>query len=308
MRVYFLSCTPAALKLNGLYLGTIDGFERRIDLDPAEGILAEIIPDGNLQPLNFFLNARFFEAPPAFADVYRLEGGALVYIREYAAKDVTLSVISQTRFGGNLVTVFAQGNIYLSVEGESYSLTTLPRAFKGAEAEVKRLAGREVLALSAENRLIVISDKGKIIFSNAAESAEFSNALKICAPFETCTAAKAECVYGYDGENLTLLSSRTIETRPPEREILHFAFFESVLTRGGFAEYLTEDLKLRAGDLQSYLGAFVGVTVPTESFYAGHGDIAAAGLVYPLAQNLYEIKYFAVELDGDRISNVYPVE
>lgn len=308
MRVYFLSYTPAALKLNGLFLGTIDGFERHIELDPADGVLAEIIPDGNLQPLNFFLNDKFFNTPPAFADVYRLDGDVLVHIREYAAKDIALSVIFQTRFGGNLVTVFAQGNIYLSIEGASYSLTTLPTAFKNLKSEVKHLAGREVLALSAENRLLIISDYGKIIFSNAAESAEFSNELKICAPFETCTAAKAECVYGYDGESLTLLKSRTIETRPPEKEILHFAFFESVLTCGDFIKYLSDDLKARANDLKSYLGNFVSVTVPTEKFFALHGDIAAAGLVYPLAQNLYDVKYFCVEFEGEKIRNILPVE
>ena len=117
MRVYFLSYVPAALKLNGIYLGTIDGFERHIELDPNDGVLAEIVPDGNLQPLNFFLNEKFFKSPPKFADVYKTDGDAIVYIREYAAKDISISVIFQTRFAGNLITAFTQGNLYLSIEG-----------------------------------------------------------------------------------------------------------------------------------------------------------------------------------------------
>ena len=111
MRIYFLSCLPAALKLNGLYLGTIDGFERHIELDPADSVLAEIVPSDNLQPLNFFLDEKFFKDPPTFVDLYLTDGDAIVYIREYAVKDVTLSVIYQTRFAGNLVTVFSQGGI-----------------------------------------------------------------------------------------------------------------------------------------------------------------------------------------------------
>ncbi len=34
----------------------------------------------------------------------------------------------------------------------------------------------------------------------------------------------------------------------------------------------------------------------------------AAGLVYPKSENLFEVKYYAVELDDGKISNVFPVE
>ena len=308
MRVYFLSCAPAALKLNGLYIGTIDGFERHIELDPADGVLAEIVPGENLQPVNFFMDEKFFAKPPEFVDVYKMDGDALVYIREYAAKNVALSVIYQTRFAGNLITVFAQGGIYLSAEGESYILKQLPPKFANMTAEVKTLAGREVLALFGGDRMVVISERGNIIFMNAAQSAEFGDTLIVRAPFETCTAAYAECEFGYDGESLTLLKSSTVETRPPEPETLHFAFFESVLTRGDYTKYLSDGLKPKAADLKSYLGNFVSVTVPPEKFFAVHGDIYAAGLVYPVAENLYDIKYFAVQFVGGLVDNIYHVE
>ena len=165
-----------------------------------------------------------------------------------------------------------------------------------------------MLAVHGGGNLLIISDQGKVIFLNPAFKAEFGDMLTITAEFETCTAAQAECTYSYDGEKLTLVTSKTVETRPPEKNILHFAFFESVLTRGDFCSYLCDELKDRAGVLQDYLGTFVSVTVPTESFYAEHGDIRAAGLVYPKAENLFEVKYFAVDLEGDKISNVYPVE
>lgn len=308
MRVYFLSYLPAALKLNGLYMGTVDGFERHVELDPKDGVLAEIIPCDNLQPLNFFLDEKFFKDPPPFADVYLTEGDALIYIREYAVKDVKLSVVYQTRFYGNLVTVFSQGGIYLSVEGAEYTLTTLPACFSSVRVEQNTVAGRDVLALYGGNVLVIINENGKTVFKNAVESAEFGENLKVTVAFETCAAAKAECTFSYDGESLTLIESKTIETRPPEKSVLHFAFFESVLTCADFIKYLDEDLKSKAGDLKSYLGEFVSVTVPPEKFYLTHGDIAAAGLVYPKSKNLYEVKYFAVELNGNLIGNIYPVE
>ncbi len=308
MRVYFLSQTPAALKLNGLYVGTIDGFERHVELDPTDKLLAEIVPGDNLVPVNFFLDGKFFECPPPFADVYLLDGDAVVYIREYAEKDSTLRVIYQTRFYGNLITIFSQGGVYLSAEGETYTLKPLPRAFSEVRAEQKTVAGREVLAVYGGEHLMLISDNGKVLFLNRVKGAEFGEELKITVAFETCTAAQAECVFSYDGEQLTLTGGRTVEMRKPEREIAHFAFFESVLTCGDFADYLDGSLMSKADALKSYLGEFVGVTVPTENFYAKHGDIAAAGLIYPKSKNLYEIKYFAVEYNGGKISNIFPVE
>ncbi len=308
MRVYFLSCAPAVLKLNGLYVGRIDSFERHIELDPADRVLAEIVPGDNLQAVNFFLDEQFFSCPPDFADVYLLENDALVYIREYGQKDVKLQVVFQTRFCGNLITVFSQGGIYLSCEGADYLLTPLPAQFCACRAEQHTLAGRDVLALYGGNKLVIISDKGNVIFKNTVEAAEFGDSLFVRAPFETCAAAKAECYFSYDGEKLTQTGGKTVETRPPEPNVAHFAFFESVLTCGDFTKYLDDSLKPKAGDLKSYLGNFVSVTVPTEKFYTLRGNLTAAGLVYPLKSNLYEVKYFAVEMQNGKITNLYPVD
>lgn len=308
MRIYFLSYKPAILKLNGLYVGGIDSFERRVEINLSDSVLAEIVPGENLQSVNFFINEKLLASPPPFMDVYLMSGEALIYIREYGNKQINLDVIYQTRFCGNLITLFSQGGAYLSLDGEKYDLIPLPSRFLHAKAEEKMLAGMPVLAIWGGNMLCLINDKGKRIFMNEVESATFSDVLEVSAPFETCTAAKAECTFGYDGERLTLISSKTVETRPPESNILHFAFFESVLTCGNYGIYLDESLKDRATLLKDYLGDFVSVTVPTEAFFTEHGNIRAAGLVYPKAVNLFEVKYFAVDIRGDKITNVYPVE
>lgn len=308
MRIYFLSYKPAILKLNGLYVGGIDSFERRVEINIADSVLAEIVPGENLQPVNFFINEKLLSSPPPFMDLYLMSGEALVYIREYGNKDVKLDVIMQTRFCGNLITLFSQGGAYLSSEGARYELLPLPARFLNARYEEKTLANMPVLAIWGGNMLCLINDKGRRIFMNEVESADFSDVLSVTAAFETCTAAKAECVYDYDGEKLTLISSKTVETRPPEKNVLHFAFFESVLTCGDYSNYLDESLKERASVLKDYLGEFVSVTVPTELFYATHGEIRAAGLVYPKGKNLFEVKYFAVDIEDGKISNIYPVE
>ena len=307
MRVYFLSYMPAILKLNGMYIGGIDGFERHIELDPKDRVFAEIVPDENLHGVNFYLDEKFFLNPPPFCDLYSMNGDFLIFVREYAVKDGKIDVLYQNRFCGNLITLFAQGSLYLSVEGAEYSLTTLPRSFAKFTVQTYTLAGREVLAVHTDKHLIIISERGKIIFRSAADSFEFSDTLKVTALFETCTCSQAECEYSYDGETLTRISAQTRELRPPERDILHFAFFEGVLTCSDFLKYLDDSLKDRASDLRSYLGEYVSVTVPPEKFYLLHGNINAAGLVYPKSKNLFEVKYFAVDLEGDKISNIYPV-
>lgn len=309
MRVYFLSYKTAILKLNGLYVGGIDLFERHIEIDLADNVLAEIVPGENLQPVNFFINEELLTHPPEFMDVYLMSGEALIYIRAYGNKEAGLKIISQTRFCGNLLTLFSQGGIYLSVEGEEYTLLPLPASFAGAKFEEKRIANLPVLEIKSGNALLILSDRGKRIFMNRVIKAEFKETLEIEAAFETCTAAKAVCSYSYDGERLTLISSKTVETHPPERGILHFAFFECVLTCGNFTDYLDDGLKEKADSLKSYLGEFVSVTVPTEKFYAEHPTEQSAGLVYPKASNLFEVRYFATEISKEgKITNIYPVE
>ena len=53
MRIYFLTNRRAALKLNGEYLGVVDGVERFVDLPDGEEVLAEVIPAGEFLPCSF---------------------------------------------------------------------------------------------------------------------------------------------------------------------------------------------------------------------------------------------------------------
>lgn len=308
MRVYFTSCTPSALKLNGLYIGTIDNFERSIELSPADKIFAEIVPHNNMQPLNFVLDEEFFKAPPNFVDVYLLEGEALINIQNFVSKDTQLDIIFQRRFAGSLITVFSQGKIYLTIEGEEYTIKTLPDTFKDICGEVEKIGNYEVFALFSHSFLVVISSKGQVVFFNRVQQFEFGEMLKVVSQFETCTCAKAQCYYTYDNQKLTLCKSKTIEEYAPQNSILHFAFFESILTGGDYERYLSDELRQKAKHLKSFLGDYVGVSIPTEKFYTEHGDILAAGLIYPQSKNLFTVKYYAVTLTAThRIDNLYPI-
>lgn len=310
MRIYFLSERPAALKLNGAYMGVIDSFERFVDVNGGDKILAEVVPDGDALPLSFFIDENLFTAPPDFLDVYLCGGDAVVYVSRFERRTRELKVVAQARFCGGQYTLFlTDGRVYLNGErGADCTLYELPRCCENATLTESNIGGFPVLLVNGAGYLTVVSEDGRRVFFNPAESFECGDKLTVTVNFNTCAGCFAVCTFGYDGKEMALEGSRTEERFPPADEVLHFAFFESVLTRGDFAKYLCDDLKKSAAALPEFLGGFVDVSVPYKKFYDAHGDIKAAGLVYPQSKNLFTVKYFAVDTDGGKITNVYEVQ
>ena len=294
MRVYFLSERPAALKLNGAYLGLIDSFEKFAEIETGQKILAEAVPDAEYMPVNFFIDEKFFSSPPDFTDVYLVEGDAVIYISRYAKRGQEIKVIAQTQFYGGQYTLFSNaGQIYLNCEKNGCALYSLSSNFENAALREDAVAGKPVLLVEGKGCLAVVSEAGKRVFYNPAESWTCGDKLIVNVNFNTCAGCRGECAFAYDGITMTLESSATKESVAPDESVLHFAFFESVLTRGNFVKYLADDLASIANDLPGFLGGFVDVTLPYSRFYQRHGDLKAAGLVYPITENLFNVKYYA---------------
>lgn len=307
MRIYFLSNKPAALKLDGIYLGIIDKFERHIEVLGQFNILAEIVPDGNLQPLNFFIDENFFKNPPPFADVYLIEGDALIYFKNYEPKG-KINVIVQINFCGSLYTLFYQSGAYLSRDGEVNFCTELEGDFSRGEFILQEVNNIPLLILKGNKKIIIISQSGQIIFNDGAQSFCVNEKISVTQNFSTCAKIKATSVYGYDGERLHKESCVINEGCTPQDEILHFAFFESVLYGCDFKNYLCDELKNAATSLKNFLGNFTGVTVPTEKFYLSHGNMRAAGLIYPLRKNLFKVTYYCADVTDGKVTNIYKLD
>lgn len=309
MRIYFLSERCAALKLNGAYMGVIDSFERFVDVENGGKILAEVVPDGDAMPLSFFIDDKLFSDPPDFLDVYLCGGDAVVYVSRFERRMREFKVVAQTNFCGGQYTLFlTDGRVYLNCErGTNCSLNELPRCCENANLTQNNIGGFPVLLVSGAGYLVIISEDGRRVFFNPSESFDCGDKLTVTVNFNTCAGCRAICTFGYDGKEMTLENSRTEERVPPREDILHFAFFESVLTRGDFTKYLCDDLKKSSAALPGFLGEFVDVSVPYKKFYETHGDIKAAGLVYPRSKNLFVVKYFAVDIENGKITNIYEV-
>lgn len=311
MTIYFLSAQTAALKADGIYLGLIDGFERFFEADLASRHFIEIVPEGGL-PLSFVLGEDFIRRPPDFADVYTGDGEAVIYIKKLQNRGGALKVISQKRFsegGKGLFTLFSEGGrVYLSYDGESAELNELGDRFSSATLREDDIGGRAVMIAEGEGCICVLNQDGKRVFYNRAESFSTGAKLEVVVPFATAAGCRAKCAFSYDGKEMKLESSVTEETRTVDEDVLHFAFFESVLTHGDYKRYLSEELKDSADAIGGFLGDFVDVVIPHSRFYLKHGNIKAAGLVYPIAANLFRVKYFAVEMKDAKIANIYECE
>ena len=302
MTLYFLSPVPAALRLNGQYVGVIDCFERRVE---AQGdLLAEITPSDNGLPLCFMINGDFFAKPPEFAEVYLIGSDALIKLRGYRSSDAALRVLCQARLGACLFTLYSQGGIFVSCDGEDFSLKEMGFAFRDARFEEQSIGGQPVMCLFCEGALAVFSARGKMVFRNRAKSYSCGDMLRVTINFDTCAGCESECDFSFDGEEMKLISGHTRETRPVGEEIIHFAFFESVLARGDYKKYLCDELVPQADKVTGYLGGFVGVLVPPRKFYDACGEERAAGLVYPSGGNLFSVRFYAADTEGGKIVNI----
>ena len=309
MTVYFTSDPPAWLRLGGEYAGVIDGFVRRAELAFEQPLPVEAYPGNNFSPLNFFMDEAFFASPPDFARVYLMGGDALVRLFGYPPKDCALRPLAQTRFFDNLVTLCSRGGVVLCRERPGdVRLFELPSGFASAGFESGKIGGFPVLFIYCEGGLAVLSQQGDLIFNDGVKSYSQGDMLGVTRAFETCAGAVAESFYSYDGNALSLVSSRTAFTRPVPPESRHFAFFESVLTHGDSSVYLNAELRARADELGGYLGDFAEVLVPPRKFYDLTGERLAAGLAYPLSSNLYRVKFYAADTADGLVCNVRSVD
>jgi len=309
MRIYFISYMAAALKLNGEYLGIIDGVERFVEIPADEKILAEVIPEGQFAPVHFFIGERLFCAPPPFLNVYLLGDEALIYITRYESLDGELKVLSQVQLNGALITQFCVGGkLYVSANGEVCSLYEADNALTNFRLEKAALGGEEVAVLNGGGRLFLISRSGKKLFCGNVLSYKLGDGLDVSISLGGCEKYLAECRYEYFNGELKLTERRVKRQTEAAREVLHFAFFERVLHNCDYAELLHPSLKPKAELLNGYLGKFTGVTVPTNAFYSAHGEGAFCGLIYPVKPKLFTVKYFEVSFDGDLIDNLTECE
>ena len=305
MRVYFLSRERAALKLDGAYAGTCDMFEQFAELDERRGILAELVPGGNRQPLNFFIDKDFFEHPHDYAAVAVAEHARYIYADEFKEKSDGISVLAQKRAGGSLVTVFRQGGIFVAADGADCAVMPLPTQFRDAKIDVCDAAGNTIAAISAGDRLALLCG-ADMFFCGRAENYECGADIAVTVPLGGCAGLKATLTFEAAEGTFKECRRTVAATRAPADGTEHIAFFEGVLHGADCTTMLDDGISGRADALKDYLGEFVAV-IPPDGYICQKYGKRTAGLVYRRQGRLYDIKYFAAEMKDGKIANILPV-
>lgn len=295
MRVIFLSEKTAALHIGGAYLGIIDGFERAVELEPSDDLFCEIAPAGNFLPLRFTFDQSFLVDPPPQIKLYYTENALAVFAGAFLHADQTMRVLWQRRFEKSLLTLCLQGAPQLSVDGEKgFHLVSLPDAFSECEAKPFEngflLEGQGAFALISEEGKTVVLSEGSVLTTEPRLKAEI--------PFHDSVGHTAVCEW----ENGTLVSC-AIRSSAPDEATFALALFESALIGADCTPFLSPELAQKADRLKEFLGGYVSVVLTSER--------DKIGLVYPRLeksgeQNVFDVRYFRVELKENRISNIRP--
>ena len=297
MKIYFLSSMPAALTVNGAYLGIVDGFERFAELALRDNLFIRFEPE-NALPIGFFLTEQIRFSPPENCEVYLLKDGIAIYARDFPPNDCTLKPITQKREGDCLATVFRQGEVQLALQTQHGAFTApLPRSF--ADCELSFHEG--LIFVHNENSLAIFTQNGDCVFLETIHSYRVEEqTLTVVLPLLDSLGRKAECTYtlserGVERISFTLMQERSIHGNPRE-ELLAYAFFESVLLGADYACFLHDELAEKAEEIKAFLGKFIAVTVTESPF--------VCGLVRPKAERLFEVAYYTVEISEGKITDI----
>lgn len=317
MRIHFGSAVPCLLRLGGASAGYCGETEKFADITQ-ERLFAEFLPaDGDLYPLSFLLDEAFFKHPPRCCNVYRYDCGRDVYAARFAPRGGGMRVLAQGRAGDTLATVFTAGGCaQIALDGGGGgALFPLPDAETYTLRELA-FGGRSFAAVHCQKRegaRLFLFAEGRCVFDEAADGYEADGVLTVRRTLadiagHTIVRTFAEADGAFTEQTRTVCAREGFDPRSLPERVLPFALFEEIAAGGDPAPYLAPALAERAPLLKDYLGGFCAVTLPREIFYLTHGRVNAAGLVYPKAENVFDISFFFADVEKGMVTNIRPVE
>lgn len=289
MRVYFLSEKRAALSVNGLFLGMVDGFERTAELDPNDKCFIECKPFEGFLPVKFCFDGEFLINPPPQVELYHTRNGVALNCKNFLREDASMRVTKQERIAGTRLTLYVQGKVLLAMENETgFHLAELPDGLEKAEI----VAAGENFLIEGEAAFCILSRAGELLVASEGKIAERGAVVRAEVPFHDSLGHSALC--GWENGKLTSFALRT--KQEPTAATYALALFESVLVGADPAPFLSDTLAEKADSLKEFLGNFLSV-VPCEA----PGEV---GLVYKRKENVFDLRYFRVTAEDGKIANI----
>jgi len=292
MRVYFLAERHCALKINGIYLGTVDGFSRYTEIDPKTSPFCELLPTDGALPIQFSLGEDFLFAPPEWCRLYFFRNGAAVSAVHFSLPSSPLSVLIQKRFSDTLITLAWQGGVRLFFQnGSICKELPLSEAFRESDIE----ACTEGFLIISKSQWMLLSQDGEILI-RADGTILGQHPLQAEILFHDSVAHSAVCFL----KNGKITDAQFRTGREISTELIPLALLESALIGADPSPYLAPCLQERGLLLKEYLGNYcrVSVTEDKECFI----------LFYPTGARKYRARYFRVQTEDGKVSNLFPVE
>lgn len=298
MKIYFLSSRPCALTVNGAYFGITDLFARTAELDLRDNLFVEFLPE-NAQPIRFFITENIRFSPPENCEVYLLSDGIAIYARDFAPTDLTFRLIKQETGENCVATLYSQGHLYLSVQTDkNFFNAYLPPSFASASL----VFYRDFILLATPAEIALFHQDGRRLLQEKAVSYTLENGvLSARLPLLDSLGRYADCKWELRETDCVQTAFVLMETsgeHPPKISdgLLAYAFFESVLIGGNYADLLDDALRADAEKVRAFLGEFESVVVTDNP--------KRCGLVRRKGNRLFSVDYYEVTTKSGKITEI----
>ncbi len=309
MYYYFSSGFPAAIKLNGIYYGTITDTVKACDIRN-ETALVEICPlTGGEKGFCFILGREFLSAPQEGVSVTDLKGGYLIMFNSSHGGG-EFKILKQEKFPDAAVTVYKDDGLKISVETPSdFFVHTLACAAETAEITKFYSDGNELIAailISEKTYLSVYAlyPQIKQIFFSQTDEYSFDGDFTTVTHCKDMAKHVVRSTWSFDGNCLKEKSRETSVSKnfSPDNlpdKMIPYAFLEDFLTGGDYTRYLDGTILENADKLNGYLGKFIGIMPPP--LFRSPEEI---GLIYKKSDNLYQTEYCTFSVQNKKITNI----
>ncbi len=294
MKIYFLSSCPCALTVNGVFYGMTDNFERSAELILSDKLYIQFSPEG-AQPLGFFTSEGLITKAPDGCDIYILKDGIAIYAHDFPPSDFLLRPIAQKRQGDTLATLFRQGKIQLCVNTpENMFNAYIPPSFENCTIDFHG----NLILLSGDMLGVFTKECKPLLMEKILSFSVEENILRATLPLSDSLGRVADCAWSLSDDSCTLIefTLRQTENAALPDNLIAYAFFESVLLKAPYRQFLSDKLQSECEQILSFLGDFSAVTLTKEE--------NECGLVRKKGERIYELAYFSVEIQDGKIIDV----
>lgn len=296
MKIYFLSSSPCALKVNGTPVGCTDGFPRALSLHLSDAPIIEFTPFNSGMGATFRLDEAFFTSPPEYVHLFFCDLFLCLY---FAVAPSPLPALKKISCSANAF-VFSLG------EAEVFLFNRRTEKLGNAfdPCEVKE---RDSLILIEGRKVLFVADRDRTIYNGKASRYDLSEdgrTLTVVRPLCDFCRRKETLRFDLTPSNLTssdlpLSAPSPVRTRSPRpnaaEEFLLAVLLQDLLLGEDVADLLTPDLAADIETLKKYLGPYTAVH-PSEK--------GAAFVVCPSENQVHRLKLFSAESADGKISGL----